>query len=154
MDLVPKKTILLKLAECMTGSDSSDRHRMGYLVRRWKDERVPVSQKLQVKEELNKLRRELTARKKQVDERLKCMVQAQREREENLAGPKKDIAQEQTENGNPGGEKKKEAAAVALKDLPLMTRSCWPYFKEVFMISALDGDGVQKFTVGYGGVAC
>ena len=139
VDLLKKKTVLLKLVDHLTGSEDSDRHRMGYLVRRWKDERVPISQKKEIKEELDKLRRELAARKQLKEDRLKVLKQAQQDRDEGLAADEL------------GGEKKEgkmgKKLTVVAKDLPPLARSCWPYFKEVFMISAIDRDGVPKLMV-------
>jgi len=138
VDLLKKKTTLLKLVEHLTSSEDSDRHRIGYLVRRWKDERVPLSQKKEIKEELDKLRRELAARKRLKEDRLKALKQAQCSREQGTVG---------ASGGKEKEEEVKKKSTVLMKGLPPLVRSCWPYFKEVFMISAIDGDGVTKLMV-------
>ena len=65
MDIVTKKPILLRLAEVLTGSSDSHADKMGHLVRRWRDRRVPTAEKKWIKEELDALKAELDDKKQQ-----------------------------------------------------------------------------------------
>ena len=97
---------------------------------------------METKQELDKLRKELAARKKLKEDRLKSLEKAQLERDGQLSDPEEDETKEKQKQ-----KQSKQSSPVLLNSPPSLVRSCWPYFKEVFMISALDGDGVSKLTV-------
>ena len=110
-----KKFILLKLAELLTGSDDSMLKRIGYLVRKWNDRRIPKNQKKEIRDELDRMQ-------------AKIANQRQVFRTPPLSGlhvhssPQLDL------------------------QLPNILNR-WPYFTEVFMISALTGEGIEKLHV-------
>ena len=125
------KTILLRLAELLSGTDNAHRYRIGYLVRKWKDRRIPMSQKGAVKEELDALRKELADQRQFKESHLQNLVAVQTEQES------KDME----------GTKPSEATPTSLDSRPPTAMNCWLYFREVFMVSALTGDGLAKLRV-------
>ena len=139
VDLVKPKTILLPLAELLSGSDDSHRHRIGFLVRKWKDKRIPLSEKTEIKRELNKVRKELADKKRFREEYLSNLERAQIERD----GVK------EPEVGVVDCDHAPATPPISLKPRPLLAMNCWLYFKELFMVSALDGDGLEKLRVSY-----
>lgn len=165
-----QKSLLLKLVDILTGSDQPDCNRMGYLIRKLKNKRIPAADRAEFRKELGQLRAELATRK----ERKQGVLKSLKERakmglctmEEVLKdGGDGDLTVEQS-----GGHEAQTPAGRGLEgndhthsEGPPAVGNCevkeekphtqlggvdhWQYFHEVFMVSALDGDGVPKLKV-------
>lgn len=142
MDIVTKKPILLKLADVLCGSSDSHADKMGSLVRRWRNRHVPTAEKQWIKEELDALKAELEdkkQRKRRVLEYLMGKADVSRLRV-GVAEPKTQAAMGQDADSAVTN----ADSAVTDADIPM---DHWPFFGEVFMVSALDGNGIDKIKV-------
>ena len=158
MDVVTRKYILLKLADSLSGSEQPDFDHIGYLARRSKDTRTPAKQRREMQRELAKLREEFASRKeirRRHREYLKGLSKTklgkdreQGERESGCgdletASAVRDIQSDADSPPLSKGRTPSDTPAVP-KDMSI---DHWPYFDEVFMVSALNGDGVSKLKV-------
>ena len=174
MDAIKKKFLLLKLAEGLTASAQPDINRIGYLVRKSKNHRTPPEERAKVKQELAQLRAEVTSKR---EARLKFLDQLKtRARAELSTDSNSEVTSSESAPGSghaqstpssehaqstPGSEHAQcDAEPVSLsageaggleKESPMSVRDLsdghWPFFDEVFMLSALSGDGVTKLRV-------
>lgn len=148
-----EKSVLLKLANVLTGSDNSHRHEIGYLVRKWKDQRLPQANRREARNKIDQLEAELARRKEErrrVLESLKAKAAERiRQREElgmnNRTRPDGEDYLELTTDSTDLPEHV-ELSSTEPHPQEVMPNH-WPYFEEVFMVSALDGDGISKLKV-------
>ena len=143
---------MLKLAKVLTGSDDSHRHELGYLVRKWKDRKLPLAERRQARKKIDELEAELARRKEEkrrVLEHLKAKAAKRIGRGEELG------LNDHTHPNVEGCSELTTDSTGSTEDVPISAEphpqevmpNHWPYFEEVFMVSALDGDGILKLKV-------
>ncbi len=149
------KSILLKLAEVLTGSDDSHQHEIGYLVRKWKDKRLSPWDRTDARRKIDQLEAELAGRKESKRRVLEGLKAKAAERE---GGGEELCVDDHT---HPEGESSSmveaptdhthspvQTAPTTAEPTPQeIMPNHWPYFDDVFMVSALEGDGIAKLKV-------
>ena len=159
-----EKSILLKLAELLTGSDNTHQHEIGYLVRKWRDRRLSAWNRGEARKKIDQLEAQLAER---AEEKRRFLAEL-KARAVQKAGNGEELSVADHTHHESGADgcilpdrTHPEAAQEALADnthSPTQSSSAeprpqdvlpkhWPYFDDVFMLSGLEGDGVEKLKV-------
>ena len=158
---------MLKLAELLTDSDNSHQNEIGYLVRKWRDTRLSPWDRSKARKKIDQLEAQLAERakeKRRVLEELKAKAvqragygevtsakdHAHLEDGEDCVPPMShhihpEAVQEaqsgDTHSPTPTGPSRAEPRP------PDTILKHWPFYDDVFMVSGLKGDGIEKLKV-------
>lgn len=155
--------MLLKLANSLTASEQPDFNKRGYLVRKITNPRISQEEKQKLKQELAQLRTEADSRtraKENLLEYLRAKSKRGGDMEVESARGNLEDTPERLDSSNveadaPSADHTPNDMHNTPSDMSVVARDVtvdhWPYFDEVFMVSALSGDGIPKLKVGGGG---